>query len=408
MFAFKGLDASGKAISGSRDAENARALRQVLRKDGIFLSEARESTRAAQGAGLRREVDLKRLFRGRVKPILVAIATRQLATLLRAGIPLSGALGALVEQTEDADLRTILETVRNRVNEGAALADALAAHPRAFEELYVNMVRAGEASGTLDQILGRLADFLEAQIRLRAKVVSAMLYPGIMCGLGTIILSFLMVVVVPQITQIFADLEQALPWNTQLLIFVSGLTGNYWWVMLMIGAAAWWGFRRWKRTEQGRETWDRFVLRLPGVAPMVRMLAVGRFSRTLATMLRSGVDVLRALDIVKHMLGNVVLTRVVEQARDAIREGESIATPLKKSGHFPPVMVHMVAVGERTGQLEEMLENVALAYESEVDQKLERLTTMLQPAMIVVMGLAVGFIIFSILMPILQMNEVVS
>ena len=401
---------AGKAVVGSRDAENARALRLVLRKDGIFLSEAREATRsgAAAGTGLRREVDLRRMLSRGVRPGQVAIATRQLATLLRAGIPLAGALGALVEQTEDVELHGVLETVRNRVNEGAALCDALAAHPRAFPDLYVSMVRAGEASGTLDQILARLADFLDAQIRLRAKVLSAMLYPAIMCGLGAIILTFLMVVVVPQITQIFADLEQALPWNTQLLIFVSNLTGNYWWVMLLLGGGAAWGFRRWRRTARGRERWDGFVLRLPLFGPMARMLAVGRFARTLATMLRSGVDVLRALDIVKYMLNNTVLAKVVENARDAIREGESIAGPLKKSGHFPPMMVHMVAVGERTGQLEEMLDNVALAYEAEVDQKIERLTTLLQPAMIVVMGLTVGFIIFSILMPILQMNQFVN
>jgi len=267
------------------------------------------------------------------------------------------------------------------------------------------MVRAGEASGTLDQILGRLADFLDAQLRLRSKVGSAMLYPVLMMGLGTIILSILMVVVVPKLTQIFADLEQALPWNTQLLIFVSNITGSYWWVIALLLGGGVWVFRRWKRTESGRARWDRFVLRLPVLGPMARMLAVGRFARTLATMLRSGVDLLRALDIVKHMLNNAVLAKVVEDARDAIREGESIATPLKRSGHFPPVMVHMVAVGERTGQLEEMLENVAVAYEAEVDQKIERLTMLLQPVMIVVMGLAVGFIIFSILMPILQMNE---
>jgi len=410
LFAFKGLDGSGKTVAGSRDAENARALRQVLRKDGIFLSEAREAARsgAGVGTGLRREVDLRRLFKRGVRPAQVAIATRQLATLLRAGIPLSGALGALVEQTEDAELHTTLETVRNRVNEGAALADALAAHPRAFQDLYVSMVRAGEASGTLDQILARLAEFLDAQLRLRAKVQSAMMYPALMTVAGGGILAILMIVVVPKITQVFADLEQALPWNTQLLIFASHLTGNYWWAMLLLGIGAAWGFRRWRRTERGREKWDRIVLRLPVVGSMVRMLAVGRFARTLATMLRSGVDVLRALDIVKHMLNNVVLTRVVEQARDAIREGESIATPLKKSGHFPPVMVHMVAVGERTGQLEEMLDNVALAYEAEVDQKIVRLTTLLEPVMIIAMALVVGFIVFSILIPILQMNEFVN
>jgi len=288
------------------------------------------------------------------------------------------------------------------------LADAMAPHKSVFPDLFVNMIRAGEASGTLDEVFARLADFLESQDRLRGRILSAMLYPLIVMGVGSVIVGILMVVVVPKITQVFEDLGATLPIYTRLLIFVSRATARYWWAMLGMGALAAWGFRRWRRTAKGRAAWDRFVLRLWHVGELVRMVAVGRFTRSLGTMLRSGVPILRSLDIVKPILGNTVLMRVVEEARDAIREGESIATPLKKSGHFPPVVVHMIAVGERSGQLEQMLEYVASTYEAAVEMRLQRLVTMLEPLMIVAMAAVVAFIIFSILWPILQMNQMIA
>lgn len=408
VFAYQGLDQGGRRVAGTRDAESARALRLAMRREGVFLTTVAEDTHAAvRGKGLRKEVDFSRLFE-RVSGQDVAMLTRQMATLVRAAIPIAEALASLVEQTENRKLRGALATVRDKVNQGSSLGDALAAYPAIFPDVYVNMVRAGEASGTLDEVFMRLADFLDSQARLRGKVLSAMLYPLVVMAVGAVIVGVLMVMVVPKISQIFVDLGQSLPWFTQLLILASKVTAGYWWAILLAIAAAVSGFRRWRKTPAGREAWDRFVLRLRLVGPLVRMISIGRFARTMATMLKSGVPLLKALDIVKAILGNIVLMKVIEEARDAIREGESVAMPLKRSGHFPPTVVHMIAVGERSGQLEQMLEYVATSYETEVELRLQRLTTLLEPLMIVAMAAVVAFIIFSILWPILQMNQMIA
>jgi general secretion pathway protein F len=267
------------------------------------------------------------------------------------------------------------------------------------------MVRSGEAAGNLDAVLMRLADFMDSQLALKSKVSGALTYPIIMMVLGSLVMGVLLIVVVPQITSVFADMGKTLPWNTQLLIFVSQVAGDYWWAVIPLGIGGYYGFRRWSHTPKGRGVLDRTKLKLWLLGPLVRFVGVARFSRTLSTMLSAGVPVLSALEITKKVLNNTVLEKVVEQARDAIREGESIAATLKKSGQFPSMMVHMVAVGERSGQLETMLENVAGAYEREVEGKVARLTTILSPAIIVTMAVAVVFIVFSILTPILDMQN---
>jgi general secretion pathway protein F len=231
-----------------------------------------------------------------------------------------------------------------------------------------------------------------------------MIYPIVMAVVGILITTMLMAVVVPKITEIFDDLGKSLPWNTQLLIFMS----DWWWLFFILMVLAIITFVFWKRSAKGKARWDRILLRVWIVGPLVRMVSIGRFARTLGTLLASGVPLLKALEIVKHLLDNTVLVGVVEDARIAIREGESIATQLAKSGQFPPVVTRMIAVGERAGQLESMLENVAQAYETEVELKISRLTTLMEPLLILVMGGVVGFIVFSILMPILEMNEVVG
>lgn len=414
LFAWKGLDGKGKTVRGTREADGPKGLRAALRKDGVFLAEMREvrsgeapSARAGGGAapgGLRREVELRRLF-DRVRQQEVAVFTRQLATLLKAGIPLAEALTALNQQQENRKFEEILAGIRQRVNEGGALADAMEPHPRVFPDLYVNMVRSGEAAGNLDAVLARLADFLDSQHALRSKVVGALVYPILMTVIGTFIMALLMIVVVPKITEVFEDMGKTLPWNTQFLIFAAGVAGGYWWIVLPVMVLGFFGFRRWTRSARGRAVVDRLWLRMWVVGPVVRHLAVARFARTLSTMLSSGVPVLTALEIVKKVLNNVWLEKVVEEARGSIREGESIAAPLKRSGEFPAMMCHMVAVGERSGQLESMLENVASSYERDVDAKVQRLTALLSPAMIVGMALAVGFIVFSVLQPILDMQQ---
>jgi len=424
LYAWKGLDGGGKAVGGTRDADGPKALRQALRKDGVFITELSEvlaggkskgkapSAKAgAQGgaakSALRRNVDLNALFE-RVRPQEVAVFTRQLGTLLSAGIPLAEGLGALAEQSDNKKLERILAEIRQKVNEGASLADTLSGHPQLFPDLYVNMVRSGEAAGNLDSVLMRLADFLDSQHALRSKVSGALTYPIIMMVLGSLVMGVLLIVVVPQITSVFEDMGKTLPWNTQLLIVVSTAASGYWWLLLPLGIGGYFGFRRWSRSPRGRHTLDRAKLRMWLIGPLVRFVASARFARTLATMLSAGVPVLTALEITKKVLNNSLLEKVVESARDAIREGESIATTLKKSGQFPSMMVHMIAVGERSGQLETMLQNVASAYEREVDGKVARLTTILSPAIIVTMAVVVVFIVFSILTPILDMQNFVQ
>jgi general secretion pathway protein F len=420
LYAWKGLDAAGKTVGGTRDADGGKALRQALRKDGVFITELSEvlggakpkQKAGAAGGGkspstLRREVNLEQLLE-RVSPQEIAVLTRQLGTLLKAGIPLAETLGALSEQSDNKKLERILAGIRQKVNEGTSMGDALAEHPALFEDLYINMVRSGEAAGNLDAVLMRLADFLDAQIALRAKVSGALTYPIIMMVLGSIVMGVLLIVVVPQITAVFEDMGKTLPWNTRLLIVVSTAASGYWWLLLPLGVGGYFGFRRWSRAPRGRATLDRAKLRMWLIGPLTRYVGVARFARTLATMLSAGVPVLSAMEITKKVLNNTVLEKVVEQARDAIREGESIAATLKKSGQFPSMMVHMVAVGERSGQLEAMLENVAGAYEREVEGKVARLTTILSPAIIVTMAVVVVFIVFSILTPILDMQNFVQ
>ncbi|HEX7508837.1 MAG TPA: type II secretion system inner membrane protein GspF [Polyangia bacterium] len=415
VYAWKGLNATGKSAVGTRESDGPKSLRQTLRKEGIFISEVREvvsgkQSKQALGSGgtgakgLSREVDIKGFFE-RVKPRDVAIFTRQMATLLHAGIPLAEAMGALSEQSDNKKFQLILAGIRQKVNEGGSLADAMAVHPKVFPELYTNMVRSGETAGNLDAVLARLADFLDAQIDLQSKISGAMAYPILMAIVGSLVLGFLMTVVVPPIAGIFADSGKALPWNTQLLVIIADIAGGYWWVVLPSLIGIWFFGRRWIRKPKGRAVMDRVKLRLILIGKLIRYIAVARFARTLATMLASGVPVLTALEIVKRVLNNTVLEKVVEDARVAIREGESIAATLKKSGEFPSMMCHMVAVGERSGQLEAMLENVAGSYERDVATEVGKLTSILAPIMIVIMAVGVGFIVFSILMPILEMGQ---
>jgi general secretion pathway protein F len=420
VFSYKGFDTKGKAVNGVKDADNVKNLRANLRREGVLLTEAKEAAlRVARGAGEVAAIGLVSLVnpvaalkaireRSAADKAQVAVLTRQLGTLLKAGVPLAESLGALVDQVEKPALKRVLADVKTQVNEGSSLGDALARHPKVYEDLYVNMVRAGEASGNLDAVLFRLAEFLEAQNRLRGKVTSALFYPIVMIVLGAAILGILMVSVVPKVTAIYADTGKALPWNTQLLIGASAIVGSYWFLVIPIIAGLIFAFRRWKSSPTGRVVWDRFTLKLPVLGPLARKVAIARFAKTLATMLAAGVPLLRALDIVKSILGNTTLMKVVEDAKESIKEGESIAAPLKRSGEFPPIVTHMIAVGERSGQLEQMLENVASAYEVEVDMAIGRLTTLLEPMMILMMGGSVGFVLFSILTPIMEMNEFVN
>ncbi len=405
VYAYKGLDARGKSVKGVRDADSAKALRNLLKRDGILATEILEQSEAAKKAA--RDIDFGKLFR-RVTTLDVAIATRQLSVLLRSGVPLVQALSALIDQLDHPELKTAFTDTRNQVNEGANLADAMKAHPKIFPTLYVNMIAAGEASGTLEEVLARLADFLDDQTRLQSKVRGALAYPIVMAVVVFLILFLMMSVVVPKVTSIFENFNQSLPWYTSLLIWVSNLFSNYWWLLgaLLAGGIYW--FRRWRDTEEGRKKWDIFVLEVPLFGPLLTMVAVTRFSRTLATLLASGVPVLTAMDITRNVLGNTELMRVVENARESVREGEGIAKPLREGDRFPPIVTHMIAVGEQSGQLEEMLIHVADAYDQQVEVRVGAMTSILEPLLIVVMGAVVGGIAFAILMPLLQLNEMIQ
>lgn len=406
VYAFKGVDAkTGKGIKGYREADSAKALRGLLRRDGVLLTSASEESEDKVRA--KRDIDLF-AFLKRPTSSDVAVMTRQLATLVRAGIPLVESISALVEQTEKESLIKVLTAVREDLREGIAFAKALEEHKKVFPPLYVNMIAAGEASGTLEPVLERLADFMEDQTRLRSKVSSALAYPVLMTIIAGLLVGVLMVAVVPKVTSIFDNLGQQLPWYTSLLIFVSDFLASFWWAVLLVIGLSIFFFRRWQNTEEGRLKWDTFLLRMPLFGRLNLLVAVARFSRTLSTLLASGVPLLAAMAIVKNVLGNRLLENVVREATSSIREGESIAEPLRRSGEFPPMVTHMIAVGERTGQLEEMLSNVSRAYEADVETKVSTLTSLLEPLVIVVMGGMVGFIALAILMPLVQMNNLVG
>jgi general secretion pathway protein F len=406
VFEFRGIEsASGKSVKGFRDAENPKGLRAMLRREGILLTQATEES--ARVAREKKNVDLFAFFR-RPSASDVAVMTRQLATLVRAGVPLVDSIQALTEQVENEQLVRILTSVRESLNEGTSFAKSLEAHPKIFQSLYVNMVAAGEASGTLEAVLERLADFMEGQARLKGKVMGALAYPVLMAVIGTGLVAFLMVAVVPKVTSVFDSLGQALPWYTALLITVSNIVSGYWWLIIGGIALAIYLFRRWKRTPAGKMRWDTFRLRAPLFGRLTLLVAVARFARTLSTLLSSGVQLLPAMEIGRHVLENARLETVIGEAIGSIRGGESIAEPLKRSKAFPPMVTHMIAVGEKTGQLESMLENVSRSYEADVETRVTALTSLLEPIMIVLLGGMVGFIAMAILMPLIQMNQLVE
>jgi general secretion pathway protein F len=412
MYAYKGIANTGKSVAGVRDADSPKTLRQMLRKDGVSVTSFElskggklQKEQNKKKGGLSRDVDLGGFLSG-VKKVEIAAFTRQMATLIKSGIPLADSLAAMVEQQTNVRFKTPLAEVRAAVNEGSSFGDALAKHPKLFDELFVSMVRAGELAGNLDEVLTRLADFLEASQKLKAKIQGAMIYPAVMVIVGTIIMAVLMIKVIPQITSMFTSQGKTLPLNTRFLIWTSAFMGHYWFFLLIGSIAAFVLFNKWTNSKDGKPIWHRFVLRMPVLGELVRTINVGRFSRTLGTMLQSGVPMLRALDTAKQIVGNVLIKRAIEDAKKAVTEGESLAATLKKSGEFQPTMIHMVSVGEKAGQLEQMLERVAMTFESEVDTKLSRFTALLEPLMLVIMGGAVAFIVFSILQPIMDLGQI--
>ena len=404
VYTYRGANAAGRSLRGFVDAENLRAARARLRRDGVFVTELAESTAAGAKAERASPGSFSLASLRRVSQMDVALATRQLATLVGAGIPLVEALAALGQQCENPRLKSVVGQVRDRVNQGSSLADAMA-NTGPFSDLYVGMVRAGETGGALETVLARLAEYLESQVRLRNKVGSILIYPAVMFGFALVVVAALVVFVLPQIAELLKSLNQPLPVYTRIIISGSHFARQWWWALLAGAVAFGFGFRAVVRTPPGRAWYDRTRLRLPVVGRVSRTLAISRFTRTLSTLLAGGIPIVRALETAKHVANNVVIGGAVDAAKDAITGGASLAKPLRASGQFPPLVTHMVEVGEASGELEAMLGKVADTYDEQVETTMTRLTALLEPLLILLMVGIVMVIISATLVPLLQITS---
>lgn len=400
IYEYRGLTRDGKNVKNVVDAENSRAARTKLKKEGIFVTEIKDKKKES-GTKKKSTVSTKT-----VNVHDLSLMTRQLATLVKANIPLVDCLNAVAEQVENPVLSEAIADCKNMVNEGVPFHKALAKYPNIFAKIYLTMAEAGEASGSLDVILMRLAEFTEAAAELRQKVSSAMTYPIIMLVVTFSILIGLFVFVIPKMVTIFESNPQlTLPWYTVMLIDMSQFMVNSWYVLVGVLVVGYLLFSNWKKSENGSKQWDAISLKLPIFGPTIRMVAVSRFTRTLATLLTGGVPMLQALDIVRNVVDNHLIAKAIDDARSNISEGESIAGPLKKSGQFPPIVIHMVNIGEKTGDLETMLSQVSDAYDFQVKTKLEGMTSLMGPVVTVLMGLVVAIIVFSIMVPMFEMTN---
>ena len=406
VYEYTALNKSGKSINGIIDADSPVAARQKLRGSGIFPVDVKETS--SKPKDLRPGAVSVSTFLKRIKPAEVSIATRQLSILLGAGVPLVGSLDALVSQITNPLIKKIMAEVKESVNEGNSLAHALSQHPRAFSNVYVNMVRAGEASGSLDVVLDRLADLGEHQQALIGRLKAALTYPIFMSIIGTLVLFFLMTFVVPNITQIFTEMHAALPVPTVVLINVSNFLKSFWWLILVGIACGIVVIKQLIKTPKGRYFWDEAKLRIPIIGPINRKIALGRFGRTLGSLLQAGVPLISALQIVRNIVNNVIIADVIDTAVEEIQAGKGLASPLAQSRWFPSIVVQMIFVGEQSGELETMLGKVADTYERDVESQIMAMTSMLEPVMILLMGLIILFIVISILLPIFEMNQMIG
>lgn len=405
VYEYVALNATGRRLKGIIDADSPVIARRRLRETGVYpvrIHTAAGQHRQSTG----RSISLAGLFR-RVRAGELAAATRQLAILLGAGVPLIAALDALIAQAANPALKRRLAQVKESVNEGGSLAYALTQHPKIFSPVYINMVRAGESSGSLDLVLERLAELGEHQQALRGRITASLAYPIFMFFVGACILFFLITFIVPDMVGIFREMHQTLPLPTVLLISCSKFLQNFWWTLLMGFGAGIVLLYQLKQTVSGKRWRDAARLRMPVSGKISAKLAVSRFSRTLGSLLQGGVPLLPALRIVRNILNNVLIEEVVDQAILEIEAGNSLAEPLRHSRWFSPMAVQMIAVGEQSGALESLLHKVADVHENEAESQIMALTALLEPIMILLMGLAVGFIVVSILLPLFEMNQMI-
>ncbi|MHB8154975.1 MAG: type II secretion system F family protein [Candidatus Omnitrophota bacterium] len=338
----------------------------------------------------------------------LVVFSRQLATMIDAGIPLVNALGILAEQIENENLRCIVSNVRQDIEAGMSFCDALAKHPLVFSDLFVNMVKAGEASGMLNEILDRLATFMEKQAALNRKIISSLVYPAVVVSMAIIITAVLLIKVVPTFKGIFDSLGGTLPMPTQVLILVSDLLRKYLLFSILFLGGGIYLFKRYLKTEKGRYAFDRLTLKAPVFGPLLRKLAVAKFSRTFSTLVKSGVSVLSALDIVSKTAGNKVVEEAVVNCSKSVRDGEPISRPLAKSGVFPPMVTRMINVGEQTGQLEKMLSKIADFYDDQVDAAAGALTSLIEPLVIAFLGIVIGGIVVALFLPIFKISQLMA
>lgn len=388
----------GKRRRDTMDADNRQALANALQGRGLTIESVREQ-RMRRGLGGKR-----------VKTMELALFTRQLATIVNAGLPLLQGLDILAEQTEDPNFSRVIQKIAQNVEGGETFSEALRGFPRAFPDLYVSMVRAGEAGGDLDGVLLQLADYLEATEELKRRIRSAMTYPVVAFSMILLIAIGLVVFVVPQFEEIFASFGDAkLPTPTLILIAISDtFRSSRAFVVLGLIIATVIGLRMYGRTEHGRYNLDRAKLRLPVFGKLFRKVAISRFARTLGTLTRSGVPILQAMEIVERTAGNEVYAKAVQDAGDSVRNGETLADPLARSGEFPPMVTRMIGVGEKTGALETMLHKISDFYDAEVKATVDALTSLIEPILILMMGIVVGGIVIALFMPILQLSQLVG
>ncbi len=392
VYIYRARNQKGKIIEGEISARDEQELKRRLLSQKLILVSVREK-RAPVGKGF--------LFFGRVSEQSLTIFSRQLATMIGAGLSLIRSLDILAEQTEDNTLRNVLKEVKHDVESGKSLSAALSRHKHVFSDLYISMVRAGEIGGMLDEVLDRLATFLEKDFQLKKRVKSAMTYPAVIMVLAILIVMFLVTYVLPTFIELFKDLDVKLPLMTQILIKITEAARNPMVIatVFVFGILMYAIYSLWVRTDVGRRSVDRFKLVVPIFGDLAKKVAISRFARTLGTLLASGVSLMAALEIVGEVAGNMVIKEAIDEVRMRLREGENLSGPLNETGIFPPMVTQMIAVGEETGNLDTMLTKIADFYDTEVEYMLSSLTSMLEPIMIVMMGGIVGFIVIAIFMP---------
>jgi type IV pilus assembly protein PilC len=399
-YEYKVRDRAGNLVSGQLIGDSEGLVMTKLREMGMTPIEVKKAN-----AGLKMEINLRP---GRVKLKDLAVFSRQFATMVNSGLPILRALSILSEQTANKELQKVLVQVRLDVEQGASLSGAMERHPKAFSDLYVAMVKAGETGGVLDNVLLRLADNIEKEVELRRKVKSAMTYPVVVVLLVMLILSAMLLFVVPQFKSIYAQLGGELPLPTRILLSVSNALRTYWYLFLLLIFGTAFAFRRYKRTDRGRAQADAVKLRIPVFGGLFHKTALSRFSSTLGMLLRSGVPILQALDIVADTVNNKVISGAVGDVQEAVRQGESMAKPLSRHKVFPPMVVQMLAVGEETGGVDTMLDKVAEFYNSEVSASVDALTSLIEPLMIAIIGGAVGAAVIALYMPMFNIIKLIQ